>query len=174
MRAGSSSGLRNAGLISLRSDLGQPRHSDNRHDKDGNRTTSNPSCGELEHRTRLATRRDKGIPDRCECRPDLLQECDYNRRTGNGEVAMELARQLEMHCPFGIEFQELAQGSRASPAFHGQATLSRWPLAWSRNPSLPLAVEIPAPTLVDTTRSCISEKAGRENSTRHFRRCGEA
>jgi endonuclease/exonuclease/phosphatase family metal-dependent hydrolase len=30
---------------------------------------------------------------------------------------------------FGREFQELTQGTRASPAFHGQATLSRWPLS---------------------------------------------
>jgi endonuclease/exonuclease/phosphatase family metal-dependent hydrolase len=33
---------------------------------------------------------------------------------------------------FGREFQELTQGSRASPAYHGQATLSRWPLSNSR------------------------------------------
>jgi len=29
----------------------------------------------------------------------------------------------------GLEFQELTQGSRTSPAYHGQATLSRWRLA---------------------------------------------
>ena len=33
-----------------------------------------------------------------------------------------------MNYVFGREFQELAQGSRTSPAYHGQATLSRWPL----------------------------------------------
>jgi endonuclease/exonuclease/phosphatase family metal-dependent hydrolase len=30
---------------------------------------------------------------------------------------------------FGREFQELIQGTHASPAYHGQATLSRWPLS---------------------------------------------
>jgi endonuclease/exonuclease/phosphatase family metal-dependent hydrolase len=37
-----------------------------------------------------------------------------------------------MNYVFGLEFQELSQGSRASPAYHGQATLSRWPLSNSR------------------------------------------
>jgi endonuclease/exonuclease/phosphatase family metal-dependent hydrolase len=37
-----------------------------------------------------------------------------------------------MNYVFGREFQELTQGSRASPAYHGQATLSRWPLSNSR------------------------------------------
>jgi endonuclease/exonuclease/phosphatase family metal-dependent hydrolase len=34
-----------------------------------------------------------------------------------------------MNYVFGREFQELTQGSRTSPAYHGQATLSRWPLS---------------------------------------------
>jgi endonuclease/exonuclease/phosphatase (EEP) superfamily protein YafD len=33
-----------------------------------------------------------------------------------------------MNYVFGREFQELTQGSQVSPAYHGQATLSRWPL----------------------------------------------
>jgi endonuclease/exonuclease/phosphatase family metal-dependent hydrolase len=37
-----------------------------------------------------------------------------------------------MNYVFAREFQELTQGSRASPAYHGQATLSRWPLSNSR------------------------------------------
>lgn len=37
-----------------------------------------------------------------------------------------------MNYVFGREFQELAQGSEASPAYHGQATLSPWPLSNSR------------------------------------------
>src|SRR6201989_264700 len=37
-----------------------------------------------------------------------------------------------MNNVFGREFQELTQGSRTSPAYHGQATLSRWPLSKSR------------------------------------------
>ncbi|HVN19763.1 MAG TPA: endonuclease/exonuclease/phosphatase family protein [Dongiaceae bacterium] len=60
----------------------------------------------------------------------LLQECDRNsRRTGYENVAKDLAQKLGMNYVFGVEFQELGQGSHASPAHHGQATLSRWPLS---------------------------------------------
>ena len=34
-----------------------------------------------------------------------------------------------MNYVFGREFQELTQGSHGSPAYHGQATLSCWPLS---------------------------------------------
>jgi endonuclease/exonuclease/phosphatase family metal-dependent hydrolase len=58
-----------------------------------------------------------------------LQEVDLNaRRTGRRNVAEELARRLGMNYVFGLEFEELTQGSRISPAYHGQATLSRWGL----------------------------------------------
>jgi endonuclease/exonuclease/phosphatase family metal-dependent hydrolase len=63
----------------------------------------------------------------------LLQEADLNaRRTHHVNVAKELSQQLRMNYVFGREFQELTQGSRSSPAYHGQATLSRWPLSNSR------------------------------------------
>ena len=63
----------------------------------------------------------------------LLQECDrHNRRTEYRNVAKELAQTLGMHYVFGIEFEELGQGSRTGPAHHGQATLSRWPLLEAR------------------------------------------
>jgi endonuclease/exonuclease/phosphatase family metal-dependent hydrolase len=63
----------------------------------------------------------------------LLQEADLNaRRTHHRNVTEEIARKLEMNYVFGREFQELAQGSKTSPAYHGQATLSRWPLSNSR------------------------------------------
>jgi endonuclease/exonuclease/phosphatase family metal-dependent hydrolase len=56
-----------------------------------------------------------------------LQEVDVNaRRTHYRNVAEELARKLGMNYVFGREFEELTQGSRTSPAYHGQATLSRW------------------------------------------------
>src|SRR6266567_2938886 len=55
-----------------------------------------------------------------------LQEVDLNaRRTHRLNVAEELARNLGMNYVFGREFEELTQGSRTSPAYHGQATLSR-------------------------------------------------
>ena len=63
----------------------------------------------------------------------LLQEVDTNsRRTGYRNVAKELSQKLRMNYAFGIEFQELAQGSANSPAYHGQATLSRWQLSSPR------------------------------------------
>jgi endonuclease/exonuclease/phosphatase family metal-dependent hydrolase len=60
----------------------------------------------------------------------LLQECDLNaRRTHRLNIAREIAQTLEMNYVFGREFQELTQGSDSSPAYHGQVTLSRWPLS---------------------------------------------
>jgi endonuclease/exonuclease/phosphatase family metal-dependent hydrolase len=59
----------------------------------------------------------------------ILQEVDLDaRRTGYLNIAEEIARQLRMNYVFGCEFQELVQGRKGFPAFHGQATLSRWPL----------------------------------------------
>ncbi len=64
----------------------------------------------------------------------ILQEVDLNaRRTHRLNIAEEIARKLQMNYVFGREFQELVQGSKASPAYHGQATLSRWPIS---NPRL--------------------------------------
>jgi endonuclease/exonuclease/phosphatase family metal-dependent hydrolase len=60
----------------------------------------------------------------------LLQEADQNaRRTHHKNVAREIAQKLRMNYAFAREFQELTQGSRISPAYHGQATLARWPLS---------------------------------------------
>jgi endonuclease/exonuclease/phosphatase family metal-dependent hydrolase len=57
----------------------------------------------------------------------VLQEVDINaRRTHRLNIAHEIARRLRLNYVFGREFVELTQGSKASPAFHGQATLSRW------------------------------------------------
>jgi len=62
-----------------------------------------------------------------------LQEVDLNaRRTGFRNVAEEIATRLRMNYVFGYEFQELAQGRRGSSAYHGQATLSCWPLENAR------------------------------------------
>lgn len=63
----------------------------------------------------------------------LLQETDLNaRRTHHVNIAREISQKLQMNYIFAREFQELTQGSRGSPAYHGQATLSRWPLSNSR------------------------------------------
>ena len=64
----------------------------------------------------------------------VLQEVDVNaRRTHRLNIAEELALKLGMNYIFGREFQELTQGSKESPAYHGQATLSRWRL---KNPRI--------------------------------------
>ena len=59
----------------------------------------------------------------------LLQEVDKDaRRSANRNIAEHLAQKLNLNYVFGVEFQELGQGSRDRAAYHGQATLSRWPL----------------------------------------------
>jgi endonuclease/exonuclease/phosphatase family metal-dependent hydrolase len=63
-------------------------------------------------------------PDLC-----ILQEVDLNaKRTGNRNVAEVLASHFRFNYVFGIEFEELSQGTGTEPAFHGQAVFSRWPI----------------------------------------------
>jgi endonuclease/exonuclease/phosphatase family metal-dependent hydrolase len=63
----------------------------------------------------------------------FLQEADLNaRRTNHLNISREIAQKLKLNYVFGREFQELTQGSRSSPAYHGQCTLSRWPLSNTR------------------------------------------
>lgn len=63
----------------------------------------------------------------------LLQETDVNaRRTQYRNVAREIAQSLRMNYVFGREFEELTQGNHSSPAYHGQATLSKFPILSSR------------------------------------------
>ncbi len=60
----------------------------------------------------------------------LLQEADINaRRTHRLNIAREIAQKLRLNYVFGREFVELTQGSKANPAWHGQATLSRWKIS---------------------------------------------
>lgn len=63
----------------------------------------------------------------------LLQEVDLNaRRTQHRDVANDLARTLRLNYVFGKQFHELPQGSHASPAYQGLATLSPWTLTQAR------------------------------------------
>ncbi len=63
----------------------------------------------------------------------LLQEADCNaRRTHCRNVAREIAQALAMNYAFGCEFEELTQRDNERPAYHGQATLSRFPLLNTR------------------------------------------
>ena len=60
----------------------------------------------------------------------LLQEVDINAfRTNKLNIAQEIARKLRLNYVFGREFVELTQGSKTNPAYHGQATLSRWKIS---------------------------------------------
>jgi endonuclease/exonuclease/phosphatase family metal-dependent hydrolase len=60
----------------------------------------------------------------------LLQEVDINAyRTRQINVASEIARKLHLNYVFGREFVELSQGTKSSPAYHGQTTLSRWKIS---------------------------------------------
>lgn len=62
----------------------------------------------------------------------LLQEVDRNAaRSGQRDVARELADRLGMHVAYAAEFEELSQ-ERGHKAFIGQATLTRLPILKSR------------------------------------------
>jgi hypothetical protein len=63
----------------------------------------------------------------------LLQEVDVAAgRTRCRNIAEELAMRLRMNYVFGREFDELSQQTCNARAFHGQATLSRYPQANAR------------------------------------------
>jgi endonuclease/exonuclease/phosphatase family metal-dependent hydrolase len=60
----------------------------------------------------------------------VLQEVDINaHRTHRLNIAREIARKLRLNYVFGREFVELTQGTKTNPAYHGQATLSRWKIS---------------------------------------------
>jgi endonuclease/exonuclease/phosphatase family metal-dependent hydrolase len=68
-------------------------------------------------------------------RPDLciFQEVDLNaKRTGRQDVAKVVASRFQFNYVFGTEFEELSQGSKIEPAFHGQAVFARSPIAEPR------------------------------------------
>lgn len=75
----------------------------------------------------MATLKDQA-PDLC-----LLQEVDqHDKRSGDRDIARELAERLHYNYAFGVAFEELGQSVDGRPAYQGQATLSRWPIARSR------------------------------------------
>jgi endonuclease/exonuclease/phosphatase family metal-dependent hydrolase len=60
----------------------------------------------------------------------LLQEVDRDcDRSGNRDVAADLAAALGMNWIFAGEFQEIGEGTKGRAAVHGQAILSRYPIA---------------------------------------------
>lgn len=62
----------------------------------------------------------------------LFQEVDWNAaRSGERDIAGELARRLGLNGAYSIEFEELSQ-EQGPPAYIGQATLTRLPVLRSR------------------------------------------
>ena len=62
----------------------------------------------------------------------LFQEVDWNaKRSGEKDIAAELAKRLHLNLAYGIEFEELSQ-ERGEPAYIGQATLTRLPVREAR------------------------------------------
>jgi endonuclease/exonuclease/phosphatase family metal-dependent hydrolase len=79
------------------------------------------------HTSEIAADLARLAPDIC-----LLQEVDLNtRRTGYRDIAEDLAQRLQFDGSYGVEFEELSQG-RETPAFVGQATLTRLPITRAR------------------------------------------
>jgi endonuclease/exonuclease/phosphatase family metal-dependent hydrolase len=67
-------------------------------------------------------------PDLC-----LFQEVDLNaKRTGRRRIADMLAAKFDFNYVFGVEFEELSQGSETNPAFQGQAIFARSPISHPR------------------------------------------
>jgi len=68
------------------------------------------------------------LPDIC-----IFQEVDLGaRRSGGIDVAKKLAEDFRMNYVFAPEFEELSQGTPESPAYHGQALLTKLPIRSSR------------------------------------------
>ena len=63
----------------------------------------------------------------------LLQEVDrFCGRSGNRDVARDLAVELRMNYVVAGEFQEIGEGARGKPCLSGQAILSRMPIDEAR------------------------------------------
>jgi endonuclease/exonuclease/phosphatase family metal-dependent hydrolase len=59
-----------------------------------------------------------------------LQEVDWAcRRSGDRNIARDLASALDMNWVFAGEFQEIGEGRHGRPALTGQAILSRYPIS---------------------------------------------
>ena len=68
------------------------------------------------------------LPDLC-----IFQEVDLDaRRSGSLDVAKKIAEAFHMNYVFAPEFEELSQGTPESPAYHGQAVLTKLPIRSSR------------------------------------------
>jgi endonuclease/exonuclease/phosphatase family metal-dependent hydrolase len=75
----------------------------------------------------LSSELQKNSADLC-----LFQEVDWNaERSGDKDVAADLANKLHLNFVYGVEFEELSQ-EHGRPAYIGQATLTRLPIRHAR------------------------------------------
>lgn len=61
---------------------------------------------------------------------------DGAERSGNQNVAMEIAKAIGMNYAYGLEFIELVNPNDEK-GFHGNALFSRWPIRWAKAVHLP-------------------------------------
>lgn len=61
---------------------------------------------------------------------------DGAQRSGNQNVAMEIAKAIGMNYAYGLEFIELVNPNDKK-GFHGNALFSRWPIRWAKAVHLP-------------------------------------
>lgn len=57
-------------------------------------------------------------------------------RSGERDISREIAKALNMHYAFALEFIELAD-TAATKAYHGNAVFSRYPITWAKTLHLP-------------------------------------
>ena len=97
----------------------------------------------------------------------LLQEVDLNaRRTRYRDIASELAHALNLNYVFGMEFQELSEGTAASPAFHGNGDALSMAALESQDHSFPRPVHVLEAALVCARAGCFSAPDRREDRSR--------
>ena len=94
------------------------------------------------------------------------------RRTHRLKIAETIARKLEMNYVFGREFQELVQGSKDSPAYHGQAT--PFEVAYfepAPDPLLETITFLAAPLVSAEDRAVSREARGPDSTCRRYQHC---
>ena len=60
----------------------------------------------------------------------------WYRRSGNCNVAYEIAKSIGMNYAYGLEFIELVNPDD-NKGFHGNALFSRWPIRWAKVVHMP-------------------------------------
>ena len=97
----------------------------------------------------------------------LLQEVDLNaRRTHYRDVALELAHGLNLNYVFGVEFQELSEGTRAQPCISRDGDAFSMAALEAQDHSLPRPVDVLETAVVCARPAGFSAPARREDRSR--------